>query len=509
MSASPRKYFWFSRISIKLSMVLIAGGFLIFGAYGTYELSVERNDLLRNVEQETMLLGRSLQAAVENALRDRQLADIEETIRHLERVDPSITILIYSPSGDLIRAIRKSQPPDPLSQNARETAMQFRQTVFAFHPPDNAKQAILALPLTDDNNVLLGGLLLVRPLLEMQRARRDLQYHIVVTVLVFVLTTTVLGLIAGAVYITRPLSRMAEAMKEVRAGNLMSALPDSRKDEMGAVAAEFNAMVAELRDARRRLEEEAESRRRLQQALQEADKLITIGQMSAGLAHEIGSPLQVLRGRARTLLTRAHDVAEVQRIAEILVAQTDRITRIVEQLLRFTRRRPASLTKSDLRPAVNNVLELMQYEAHRRGVALTFSGTEHLPPMWVDTDEVQQILLNLVANALAATAKGGRVAVSVEEHSLTPRNGGYETPAVRLIVEDTGHGIATDVRERVFEPFFTTRAAEGGTGLGLAVVRSLVTEHGGTITVESEPGTGSRFCVDLPVYRSGAQQEAS
>ena len=129
--------------------------------------------------------------------------------------------------------------------------------------------------------------------------------------------------------------------------------------------------------------------------------------------------------------------------------------------------------------------------------------------MWVDTDEIQQILLNLIANALAATAKGGRVSVSVEESRLTPRNGGYETSAVRLVVEDTGHGIAADVRERVFEPFFTTRAAEGGTGLGLAVVRSLVTEHGGLITVESEPGIGSRFCVDLPVYRSAAQLEAS
>jgi signal transduction histidine kinase len=509
MSTSPRKYIWFSRISVKLSMVLIAGGFLIFGAYGVYELHIERNDLFRSVERETMLLGRSLQAAVENALRDRQLADIEETIKYLERIDPSITILIYDPTGRLIRAVQQSQPPDPSSQNALETAMHLRQAVFAFHPPGNAKQAILALPLTDDSDALLGGLLLVRPLLEMQRAQRDLQYHIAVAVLLFVLTTTVLGLIAGAVYITRPLARMAEAMKEVRAGNLMSALPDTRKDEMGAVAAEFNVMVAELRDARRRLEEEAESRRRLQQALQEADKLITIGQMSAGLAHEIGSPLQVLRGRARTLLTRAHDAVEVQRIAEILVAQTDRITRIVEQLLRFTRRRPASLTKSDLRLAINNVLELMQYEAHHRGVSLTFSGTAHLPPMWVDTDEVQQILLNLIANALAATAKGGRVSVSVEESQLTPRNGGCETPAVRLMVEDTGYGIAADVRERVFEPFFTTRAAEGGTGLGLAVVRSLVTEHGGMITVESEPGVGSRFCVELPVYRSAAQQEAS
>jgi len=499
----------FSRISLKLSLVLIAGGFIIFGAYGVYELSIERNDLRRGVEQETMLLGRSLQAAVENALRDRQLADIEETIRHLNRVDPSINILIYDPAGHLMTVVHTSQPPDPLSQSARETAMRSREAVFALHPPNKSTHAVLALPLTDDNGMLLGGLLVVRPLLDMRGTLRDLQQGIIITVLLFVLTTTVLGLAAGAVYINRPLGRMAAAMKAVRGGNLRSELPIDRKDEVGAVAAEFNAMVTELREARHRLEEETESRHRLQHALQEADKLIAIGQLSAGLAHEIGSPLQVLKGRARTLLTRTHDAAEVRRIADILVSQTDRITRIVEQLLRFTRRRPASLSRSNLRLAITNVLDLMQYEAHRRGVSLTSSGAEQLPPLWVDTDEIQQIALNLIANALAATPRGGRVTMHVEESTLPPRNGGCEIPVVRLVVMDTGCGIAPEVRERLFEPFVTTRAAEGGTGLGLAVVKSLVTEHGGAIVVESEAGVGSRFSVSLPVYHAAARQEAS
>lgn len=488
---------------------MIAGGFLIFGVYGVYELSTERHDLRRHVQQETMLLGRSLQAAVENALRDRQLPDIEETIRYLNRIDPAINILVYDPSGHLITAVHTNQPPDPLSQSARETAMRSREAVFAFHPPNRSTHAVLALPLTDDTGVLLGGLLVVRPLLDMRRALGELQQGIIITVLLFVLTTTILGLIAGAVYITHPLSRMAAAMKDVRAGNLQLELPIDRQDEMGAVAIEFNSMVAELREARHRLKEESESRHRLQHALQEADKLIAIGQLSAGLAHEIGSPLQVLKGRARTLLTRAHDAAEVRRIADILATQADRITRIVEQLLRFTRRRPASLSRSDIRLAINNVLDLMQYEAHRRRVSLTLTGAETLPPLWVETDEIQQIALNLIANALAATPRGGQVTVHIEESQLPPVRGGREIPAVRLVVTDTGCGIAPDVRERLFEPFFTTRAAEGGTGLGLAVVKSLVTEHSGTIEVESEKGRGSQFKVLLPVYHGAVKQEAS
>lgn len=96
----------------------------------------------------------------------------------------------------------------------------------------------------------------------------------------------------------------------------------------------------------------------------------------------------------------------------------------------------------------------------------------------------------------------------LEESKLPSRNGGCEVPAVRLVVTDTGCGMSADVRARLFEPFFTTRAAEGGTGLGLAVVKSLVTEHGGAIAVESEAGIGSRFSVSLPVYHSAARQEA-
>jgi len=130
--------------------------------------------------------------------------------------------------------------------------MRSREAVFAFYPSHKSTHAVLALPLVDDYNVLLGGLLMVRPLLDMRRALGDLQQGIIITVLLFILTTTVLGLVAGAVYINRPLGRMAAAMKAVRGGNLRSELSIDRKDEMGAVAAEFNAMVTELREARHR-----------------------------------------------------------------------------------------------------------------------------------------------------------------------------------------------------------------------------------------------------------------
>src|SRR5207248_2815238 len=155
-----------------------------------------------------------------------------------------------------------------------------------FHPADEPGKVGLALPLASSDALPLGSMVLMRALPEMRRDLQATKRDILISVFAFVLIAFLLGLALGTVYITRPLSRLIEAMSRVRSGDLMALLSIHHRDETGTLASEFNAMVAELRKTRRNLEEEAESRRRMQRALQEADKLITIGQLSAGLAHE-------------------------------------------------------------------------------------------------------------------------------------------------------------------------------------------------------------------------------
>jgi len=219
--------------------------------------------------------------------------------------------------------------------------------------------------------------------------------------------------------------------------------------------------------------------------------MVTIGQLSAGLAHEIGSPLQVLSGRAAALLSRSAD-PETRRQAEILVEQTERITRIVDQLLSLGRRRPAVIAPCDLAKPVKTVLELLDGEIRRRGVTLDFQHDAGDHAIDADEDQMQQIVLNLVRNSLAATPSGGRITVRVDTSLASPGEPGV----VRLIVRDTGPGIPPELAAKLFEPFFTTRASEGGTGLGLAVVRAIVTEHHGTITASSDHG--AEFIVSFP-----------
>jgi signal transduction histidine kinase len=349
---------------------------------------------------------------------------------------------------------------------------------------------VYAAPLTADSGEVIGAIVVARVIDDLRADLARTRWRLIAVVVALVAVTLAAGVLLGTAYITRPLATVLDGISHVRAGDFRSAVPLAHRDEIGALVDEFNAMVAALADARQRIDHETEARLRLERGLQGIDKMVTIGQLSAGLAHEIGSPLQVLSARASALATRSAD-PETRRQAEILVEQTARITRIVDQLLSFGRRRPAVIAPRDLARPVRTVLELLDGEARRRGAALELAvdGGDHT--IDADEDQLQQIVLNLVRNALAATPAGGRITVRIEAAT--------EPAGVRLIVRDTGPGIPAELQDRLFEPFFTTRASEGGTGLGLAVVRAIVTEHGGTITARSD--RGAEFVVHFPARR--------
>lgn len=487
------------KVLLKMTIGLTAAGIAIFGVYGLHLLRAERRELAAAVEREMRLLGRSLRSTAEYALRDRQIEDIREVLRALEIVDEAVEVAVYTPEGEAILTTEGSPLAPQFMAEAAGAAMESRIVHLSMEPPDQPSSMLLATPLLGQGDTLMGALVLLRPLDDLHADLVATRRRAVSTVVAFVLVSAGLGLLLGSAYIARPLARTVAAMRRVRAGDLTSAVPVGSRDEIGQLAAEFNAMVAELGQARVRLEEEIEARRRLQRSLQQADKLITIGQLSAGLAHEIGSPLQVLNGRARWLAGHAAD-AETRRVAGILVTQSDRIARIVEQLMRFARRREAHPTEIDVEANVRAVVDLLEHEARRRGIELIVRSGDPLPRLVADADQLQQVVLNLITNALNATARDGRVELALKHIVLDPPAG----DVLRLTVSDSGRGISPADCDRLFEPFFTTRGAEGGTGLGLAVVKAIVTEHGGTIAVESNPGGGARFTVDLPAAERGA-----
>lgn len=493
------------RISTKLVIGLSLVSTSILGTYGYWQYRQEEKDLRAAAERDFRVLSTAVVVAVENSVRDRQTADIREILDSLEVREPEIDVFVVDGEGRLTADSFTSSTPEQTALAAADDLDLRRvatsvdaQPVVRFEGRRNSLRLVGVFPLWNDDRVKVGALAIVRPL---EGLRSDLRWTFISTV------ASSLTLIAGITgvswllivrYVRRPLARLVVAMRAVRGGDLSASMPPLGADELGAMAVEFNAMIRQLAQARRQLLEAAESREALEGALQRADKLVTVGQLSAGLAHEIGSPLQILSGRARALAARTDLPPDVSRTARILDEQSDRITRIVEQLLSFARRKTTRVGEVDLGGPIAVIVDLLAGEARRRGVQLEFERPQTLPPVMADADQVQQVVMNLLNNALRATPSGGRVRVVLAASSFDTADGASEQPSVALRVEDSGPGIAAPLLERIFEPFFTTWSSAGGTGLGLSVVKSIVDEHGGTIHVSSEQDQGASFVVHFP-----------
>jgi signal transduction histidine kinase len=275
----------------------------------------------------------------------------------------------------------------------------------------------------------------------------------------------------------------------------------AQRDEIGELAVEMNLMCDQLVAVKSRVDTETAARLTALEQLRHVNRLATVGKLAAGIAHELGAPLQVIAGRARMLLDDDVTPGDVDKNSRIIIEQADRITGIVRQLLDFARRRSAQKSQTDLRSVVRQPLALLAPIADKRSVSITLEAGESPIEADVDSEQIQQTVTNLVVNGIQAMKKGGQLRVSVRKERIVPPSdiGGPESMFACVEVEDEGEGMPSDVAAHVFEPFFTTKDVGEGTGLGLSVAYGIVREHDGFIRLSSVIGKGSRFCVYLPM----------
>jgi signal transduction histidine kinase len=343
---------------------------------------------------------------------------------------------------------------------------------------------------------------------ELKQSLAAERQHLRDTVLQTVALTLLLGIACallmaalGYVFIGKPMRLLVDKARRVGRGDLSGDLHLPQHDEMSELAEEMNAMCARLSATQAQAAAEAEARVRALEQLRHADRLMTVGKLAAGLAHELGTPLNVITGRSQIICdARPGDGELIPSSARIIADQAGRMADILRQLLDFARRRPAQKRPTQLRGLVQQSVELLHAMARKRGVSLEVTpGAE--PTVAVDPAQLQQAIANLIVNAVDAMPLGGPVTVGVtHEIARAPADaGGVETDCARIDVVDSGEGIRPEALPHIFEPFFTTKEVGEGTGLGLSVTYGIVKEHKGWIEVRSEPGRGSRFSILLPL----------
>ncbi|MBN1798146.1 MAG: GHKL domain-containing protein [Spirochaetales bacterium] len=235
-----------------------------------------------------------------------------------------------------------------------------------------------------------------------------------------------------------------------------------------------------------------QDKKRLKEQIRHADRLATIGQLAAGVAHELNEPLSNILGFAQ-LITKSKDLSiQIKADIEKIVNASLHAREIVKKLLIFSRQMPTKMIQSDLNQIIEDGLFFLESRCSKEGVAVIRLLDHDLPKLTVDPAQITQVLVNLVVNAIQAMADGGTLKVETCKRKNN----------VLLIVEDTGEGMTEHTLKQIFLPFFTTKEVGQGTGLGLAVVHGIVTSHGGSIEIDSSPGKGTRFQVTLPIDQS-------
>ena len=235
----------------------------------------------------------------------------------------------------------------------------------------------------------------------------------------------------------------------------------------------------------------------LQEQLRHADRLATIGKLAAGVAHELNEPLGSILGFAQLAKKNAGMPKQAVQDLDRIVSASLHAREVIRKLMLFARQMPPRRTRLNLNQVVKEGLYLFEARCARRGIDLELSLGQDLPEVYADATQLTQVLTNLVVNAIQAMPRGGKLSVATRG----------DQEAVTLRIEDTGEGMSPEVKKQIFLPFFTTKEADHGTGLGLAVVHGIVTAHRGTIQVDSRVGRGTRFEIRLPLSAQSEENE--
>lgn len=322
------------------------------------------------------------------------------------------------------------------------------------------------------------------------------------------IVTALLALISGLILyvfidknIRVPLNRLAKQAKRIGEGDFSADLATHGNDELADLAKTMNDMCSRLIITKEKIKFEYDARLKTLDQLRHTERLSTFGLITADIAHEIGTPLNVVDGRAKMIINEDLNADEIKGCATIIRSQAERMTIIIRQLLDFTRRPRQQVSPENITFLVKQILQLLEPMASKQHVSFSLKMEEDaVVQINVDGSQIQQVLINLLMNSIQAMPDGGKIFISLTNEMLSavqsPDKELQKFMKIRIV--DEGEGICQENIEHLFTPFFTTKTIGSGTGLGLSIAHGIIEEHGGWIDVESSIQNGACFSVFLP-----------
>ncbi|MEJ2200207.1 MAG: ATP-binding protein, partial [Desulfuromonadaceae bacterium] len=292
----------------------------------------------------------------------------------------------------------------------------------------------------------------------------------------FIATIAVALLLLVSRILTEPIQHMIAVIRQIKKGRFDRRIPVESNDELGELASSFNQMTSMI-----------EHHRKMEATLAQQGKMASMGVLSSGVAHEINNPLGVILGYASYLEGKMAEDDPFYKYIHEIKRESKRCKKIVQDLLNYARTPKPTLAETDLHELLHQIVDFAANHTEMHHVVVHKEFADQLPPVWVDGDQIRQVVINLILNAGAAMSKGGQLWVRtalVEDE-------------IHIEFCDNGSGISEENMERIFEPFFTTKAK--GTGLGLAITKQLIEQHQGKISLQSRLGVGTTVRIQLPL----------
>ncbi|MFH1435562.1 MAG: ATP-binding protein [Pseudomonadota bacterium] len=478
------------RLTFKLSIAIAIGIVLIFSVDGYLRIRRQVQTFENDMKRDHAVMGRALATAISEIWTAGGKDEALDLLEKVNKKNRKIELRWIEPDGLAPEDIEALKGGQTVSRIARAGGEKFLLTLVPV-VSGGAMVAVLEIneSLTDERDYI-----------------RSTAIRVGIFTLLTIIMCSIMVLAIGVFFVGRPMRRLMDKARRVGRGDFSGRLEMNQKDEIGRLAEEMNLMSERLADADIRIEAEKSARREAVEQLRHADRLSTVGKLASSITHEIGTPLNVISGRADMIAAGEAQGEEISENARIISEQSGRIAGMIRRLLDFARRRGREKPRADLLSIVEKTATLLMPMAKKQGVSIEHRADSAVDPIPADESEIQQVLMNLALNGIQAMPGGGTLTIAVRrERARRPgdngEEGGSEGDYACIDVADEGGGIAESDLPHLFTPFYTTKDAGEGTGLGLSVAAEIVREHDGWIEVESEKGRGSRFKVYLPMQQ--------
>lgn len=472
--------------------------------YGYFFLRQERSYAENQVVKRTKAFGESMREILEVNLATENLPALKKLLNRIAVFEQPMGMRVILKSGEFFYQTKslKKMPVEEIGalvSELNQNEISVKKITYQGKP-----MLVCTLPLESKNGNFLGVLQIFDYLSLLDVELRGYERNLFTALMIFYTLTLAIIFLVIQRNVKRPI---ASLLKEVQNSPILAeqiSKPKREGHELAFIQQEFRRRENHMLKLEKAMFQTNREREALLDQLKQSEKLAAVGKFAAGLAHEMGSPLSVIEGRAAQALKKISEGPLVEKNLNLIVEQSHRLNHMIHDVLTFARRRPLHKAQLDLNRLIHQALEL--FVDSLTTVEVQKELNQDLPPVKGDPDQILQVFINLIRNALQAMPKGGKLFLAT---SVVRSDQNEILPWIRISIRDTGIGMDETVKGRLFEPFFSKRSEGDGTGLGLSIVYGIVQEHRGRIVVQSKEEEGSQFDIYLPVEEGGIGRDSA